>query len=59
MNNQIEVITKEGGSLMDLNLQDIVGYTEKYGSLLITSVDDSVDGMIKDRIVAILIGDKK
>tara|TARA_R100000951_G_scaffold94271_1_gene82964 strand:- start:41 stop:214 length:174 start_codon:yes stop_codon:yes gene_type:complete len=57
MNNQIEVITKEGVSLVDLNLQDIVGYTEKYGSLLITSVDGMMSD--KDRIVAILIGDKK
>ena len=57
MNNQIEVITKEGVSLVDLNLQDIVGYTKKYGSLLITSVDGMMSD--KDRIVAILIGDKK
>ena len=57
MNNQIEVITKEGASLIDLNLQDIVGYTEKYGSLLITSVDGMMSD--EDRIVAILIGDKK
>jgi hypothetical protein len=57
MNNQIEVITKEGVSLMDLNLQDIVGYTEKYGSLLITRMDGMMSD--KDRIVAILIGDKK